>query len=172
MRGIVQVTCILLLGLAIGCARPEQKAQQSQQGQTGSEVSQKTVEQPAKGFEIKAEAVRRVKQWRPAEGGSIMLTRGVSMKMIDGSLTGLEAEAGFELAVVRLNVTRLVEGATLSLDDVSAYDDKGKKYPSSVGGLPALGKEANESREFAFAVPIRTPLKQIQLAKDISVELK
>lgn len=174
MRGIVQVTGILLLGLAIGCARHEQKSQPSQQGQgaPGSEVSQKTAEQPAKGFEIKAEAVRRVKQWQPAEGGSIMLTRGVSMKMINGSLTGLEAEAGFELAVIRLSVTRLAEGATLPLDNVSVYDDKGKKYVSAVGGLPALGKEANESREFAFAVPIRTPLKKIELAKGVSIDLK
>jgi len=171
MRGIVHVTGILLLGLAIGCARHEQ---QSRQGQStpGSEGSPKAAEQPVKGFEIRAEAVRRVKQWQPAEGGSITLTRGVSMKMTDGSLTGLEAEPGFELAVIRLSVTRLAEGANLALDDVSVYDDKGKKYVSAVGGLPALGKEANESREFAFAVPIGTPLKKIELAKDLSIDLK
>ena len=170
MNGIVQASALLLLGLAISCSQHEQKAQQGQGGQPGA--TQKTAEQPAKGFEIKAEAVRRVKQWQPAEGGSIVLTRGVSMKMVNGSLTGLEAEPGFELAVIRLSATRPAEGAILSLEDVSAYDDKGKKYPSAVGGLPALGKEANESREFAFAVPTGTLLKKIELAKDVSVDLK
>jgi len=164
MRRLVLFTSILLLGLSIGCARHETPPVKDVQ-------PAKATDQSGKAFDIKADPIRRVRQWQPTEGGSIMLTRGVSMKMINGSMTGLEAEPDFELAVIKLNVTRLSDGASLSLDDVSAYDDKGKKFPSAVGGLPALGKEASESREFAFAVPAGALLKKIELTKDVSIDL-
>lgn len=160
---------MLLLGFAISCA---QHGHESQPGQASGTSAKAAPEQPARAFEIKAEPIHRVREWQPAGGGSITLTRGVAMKMIGGSLTGLEAEPGFELAVVRLKVTRRSEGAALPLDNVSVYDDKDKKYPSAVGGLAPLGKEVNETREFAFAVPTGTILKKLELAKEVSVDLK
>ena len=100
------------------------------------------------------------------------MTKGVAMKMIGGSLNGFEAEPGYDIAVVKLSVNRMADGASASLDDVSAFDDKDKKYSSIVGQLPPLGREKTESREFAFAVPAGTALKKIELAKDVSVDLK
>ena len=160
---------LLLLSFAMSCAQDGHESQPRHSSGTSTKAAP---EPAARAFEIKAEPIQRVKQWQPAEGGSIMLTRGVAMKMIDGSLTGLEAEPGFELAVIRLNVVRRSEGATLLLDNVSAYDDKDKKYASAVGGLAPIGRDVNEARELAFAVPTGTILIKIELAKDVSVDLK
>jgi hypothetical protein len=51
-------------------------------------------------------------------------------------------------------------------------DDKGTEFLSLVGDPFPLGKEKTENREFAFAVPTGTQLKKIQLAKDLSLDLK
>ncbi|MEO8434034.1 MAG: hypothetical protein ABI596_04015 [Pyrinomonadaceae bacterium] len=169
MKTTIWFGCILLLSFTISCA---QRGNESQTAQPSGTSSKAAAEQSARPFEITAEPIQRVKEWQPAGGGGITLTRGVSMKLLGGSITGLEAEPGFELAVIRLKVTRRSEGATLSLDNVSVYDDNDKKYPSAVGGLDPLGKEVNEIRQFAFAVPTGTILKKIELARDVAVDLK
>jgi len=156
--------CLMLL--ATGCSQQTSQPKQSSQGNPAQ------AQQPERNLEIKVVSVERVKQWKAPEGGSVRLTRGMSMKSIDGSISGFEAEPGYELAVVRLSINRMNEGGSVPVDEVSVYDDKGKKYSSIVGQLPPLGREKTESREFGFAVPAGAGLKKIELAKEVSVDLK
>lgn len=83
---------------------------------------------------------------------------------------GYVADSGFELAIVHLNVKRVLDGATLSLDNPLLFDDKGQSYQSVYSHVP-LGNEVNESREFIFPIKRGIGLKRIQLAPDITFNL-
>lgn len=165
-KSLFATLCLMLL--AAGCSQQTSQSPSKEAAQGNPAQAR----QPGKSFDIKLVSVARVKEWQATEGGSVHLTKGVAMKMIGGSLNGFEAETGYEIAVVKLTVNRMADGASASLDDVSVVDDKDKKYSSIVGQLSPLGKEKTENREFAFAVPAGTALKKIELAKDVSVDLK
>lgn len=170
-------TFICLLGVTVACAGPRQQTQQTQPSPQAQETRTAQTPEPKQSgsdFEISVAAIERVKQWQPKSGGvmGIRITKGASLKMIGGSLSGFQALSGFELAVVRLNVKRLVDNAEVPLETVSVEDKKGQKYYSLINEPNALGQNANEEREFAFAVPKGTALKKFHLTEGLSVELK
>jgi hypothetical protein len=138
-----------------------------------SSQTQPTSSLPAQNkLDIKVAGVERVKQWKASQGGSVTLTKGVALKSINGSLSGFESDPGYEIAVVKLSVQRADNTAPQTVSEVKAVDDKGTEFLSLVGDPFPLGKEKTENREFAFAVPTGTQLKKIQLAKDLSLDLK
>ncbi|HEX6186842.1 MAG TPA: hypothetical protein VFZ40_02075 [Pyrinomonadaceae bacterium] len=159
MRMTVYVGTAFLLAVFVACTP---KADQ------GSPAQSPTPTGPAKGFDIKVTSVERVKEWRPTPKGvrGLLLVRGVSLVMGQG----FTADAGYELAVVHMNIKRVAEGATLALSDVVAIDDKGEKH-STVYQYEPLGEEAEEPRDFIFPVKTGTSLKKIQLAPDVSIDL-
>jgi hypothetical protein len=94
------------------------------------------------------------------------------MKMINGNITQFEADPGYELAVIRVDVKRLADNASAPLDSVNVEDTGGTKVPSLTNKPKPLGGSASETREFAFAVKKGTALKKIELTKSLSADLK
>jgi hypothetical protein len=159
MKSVAWLALLLLSGCLVSCAP---KAGPSQGNSTPAAAG------PAKGFEIKIASIERVQQWRPTPTGvkALLLVKGV--KLILGE--GYVADKGYELVVVHLNIKRVADGATLTLNDVAAFDDKGEKY-LTVYDYEPLGKETDEPRDFIFPVKTGTPLKKLQLAPDVSIDL-
>jgi hypothetical protein len=159
MKSAVWLALILLIGCLVSC---EPKTGPGQGQSTPAAAG------PGKGFEIKIASIERVQQWRPTPKGvkALLLVKGVSLIIGQGYV----ADKGYELVIVHLNIKRVVDGATLPLTDVAAIDDKGEKH-LTVYDYEPLGKEAEEPRDFIFPVKTGTPLKKLQLAPDVSIDL-
>ncbi len=159
MNCVVRVFLIVLGTCVLSCAPKAGPAQgNASPAATG----------PAKGFEIKVASIERVQKWRPTPQGikGLLLVKGVSLVLGEGYV----ADKGYELVVVHLNIKRVAAGATLPLTEVAAFDDRGEKH-LTVYDYEPLGKEADEPRDFIFAVKTGTPLKKLQLAPDVSIDL-
>ena len=145
---------LCLTALATGCSRQTQPTQ--------SQASQSS-----KNAEFKVVSVTRVSEWEaPNEMEGLTLTKGVSVTAVGGDFSKFQAEPGYEIAVVKVNMTGGAQ-STVPLENVSVSDEKGKQY-SSVATQSTL---KNENTEFGFALPVKTALTKIELNKTVSLDL-
>lgn len=170
----VQLTLICLLACSFACTGTNEQAQSNSHAQNTQTATAPASKPSGPGFEISATITSRVNQWKPdtSEISGITLTKGATMKMINGNIAQFEAEPGYELALVRVDAKRSADNATARLETVSVEDTSGKKIPSLTNKPKPLGGSVSETREFAFAVPKGTALKKIQLTESLSAELK
>src|SRR5262245_54785132 len=78
---------------------------------------------------VKIVSLNRVKEWEPGEMEGLTLTRGVSVTSVNGNFTKFEADPGYEIAVVKVNMTGASPGG-VPLEAVAVTDEKGKTYPA------------------------------------------
>lgn len=116
-------------------------------------------------------SVERTQSWTPPPGGNLVFTRGMSMTLVDGSLSGVQADDGYEIVIARIEVTPAT-GAHIPMTDVYAYDDKGEKYKSAVTPIDPVGGKPAETIDLGFPVKVGTVLTKVELTKDLSVALK
>lgn len=146
---------LCLTALALACSRQTPQSTPSQTSQA------------AKKLEFKVVSVNRVSEWEaPSEMEGLTLTRGVSVTAVGGNISKFQAEPGYEIAVVKVNMTGGPQ-SSVPLENVSVSDDKGKKY-SSVATQSTL---KNENTAFGFAVPVKTALTKIELNQTVSLDL-
>ena len=121
-------------------------------------------QQSVKGFSIKVISVRRSKEWEDP--------RFKDMNFGPAGGPHLKTQkAGFEFAIVQVDVKRLEEKARFDLGELWIIDTAGKRYKSPVLFQDKLGESAAETREFVFSVPVKSELRRIQLAADTFIEL-
>jgi len=117
-------------------------------------------------FEIQVTAIDHGQNWQPASGtgfAGITLTRGVSMTMANGSLSGFQSEPGYEIVVVHVHIKRLADRAMAPLETVRLEDAKGNEYQCLINNPSPLGRSAGEDREFPFSVPVGEELKAVHI---------
>lgn len=125
---------------------------------------------PAAPFEITVTSNTKQQQWAPEAGSGIAITRGVSLKLVDGAMSGFEAESGYDIAVVSLQIAMNAADASLPLDKAVALDAAGKEY-GNLGTPAPLDRGRGQKRQFAFAVPAGTQLTALQLSNGYTIEL-
>jgi len=84
----------------------------------------------------------------------------------------VKAGAGYEFAIVKIGVKRRRPTARIPLKQIWGYDNASNRYKCPVIGQDDLGEKDQETREFAFAVPIGTQLSKLELSPAIFLELK
>ena len=122
-------------------------------------------------FKVVVKSNTKEQQWAPPDGiTSLVLTRGASAKLINGELSGFEAEPGYDIAVVSLEIAINAADANLPMDKAVGLDAAGKEYENL--GTPApLGKGKGQRRQFGFPVPAGTELVALRLSNGYTLKL-
>ena len=126
---------------------------------------------PAKPFEILVRSKTKQQQWTPPGGiTTVTLTRGASFKLVNGTPSGFEADPGYDIAVVSLEIAINAPEASVPLDKAVGLDAAGKEY-ANLGDPSPLGKGKGQRREFGFAVPAGTELTALRLSSGHRITL-
>jgi hypothetical protein len=125
---------------------------------------------PAAPFEVVVTSSTKQQEWAPDAVAGIVLTRGASFKLVDGAMSGFEAEPGYEIAVVSLEIAINAADASLPLDKAVGLDAAGTEY-GNLGTPAPLGKGKGQRRQLGFAVPAGTVLAAVRLSNGYTVKL-
>ena len=78
-------------------------------------------------FEVALLGKTRQQQWNPPDRApGVVVARGVALKMIDFEFSGFEAEAGYEIVVVDLEIAINADDVTLPMDKAVAFGRGGQ----------------------------------------------
>ena len=126
----------------------------------------------AKPFEVAVASNTRQPKWSPPDAiTKMVLVKGVSSTFIGGDMQGFEAEPGYEIAVVRLDISMNVSDAALPMADAAALDAAGTEYKNLGDPKPLNLLEKGQRRELGFAVPVGTTLTTLRLANGYTLPL-
>jgi len=172
----LSLICAGLLLTVSGCSRQDASIRPPATQQNSNRMVQNTQDMSSpsppdvaaqlsvKGFSVKVVSVRRAKEWDDP--------RFKDMNFGPAGGPHLQSQkAGFEFAIIQVDVKRLEEKARFDLRELWIIDTAGKKYKSPVLFQDKLGESAAETREFVFSVPVKSELKRIQLATETFIEL-